>query len=56
MERQDGIDLIDKVVDINNLFIACKKVKANKGAPGVDEMTVDELFGHIAKYRTQLVY
>lgn len=55
MERQDGIDLIDKVVDINNLFNACKKVKANKGAPGVDEMTVDELFGHVAKYRTQLI-
>ncbi|MEZ7170769.1 hypothetical protein [Sporosarcina sp. OR05] len=55
MERQDGIDLIDKVVDINNLFNACKKVKANKGVPGVDEMTVDELFGHVAKYRTQLI-
>ncbi|OAK70208.1 DNA polymerase, partial [Lederbergia galactosidilytica] len=55
MEQRDGIDLIEKIVDINNLFNACKKVRANKGAPGVDEMTVDELLGHVAKYRTQLI-
>jgi RNA-directed DNA polymerase len=52
--RQDGIDLIDKVIDDNNLFKACEKVKANKGAPGIDEMTVDELFGHVSKYLNQL--
>ncbi len=31
--RQDGIDLIDRVIDNNNLFKACEKVKTNKGAP-----------------------
>jgi RNA-directed DNA polymerase len=55
MEQQGGISLIDKVVDINNLFNACKKVKANKGAPGVDGMTVEELFGHVSKYRDHLI-
>ncbi|ONK25095.1 group II intron reverse transcriptase/maturase [Bacillus sp. VT-16-64] len=55
MEQRGGISLIDKVVDINNLFNACKKVKANKGAPGVDGMTVEELFGHVAKYRDHLI-
>jgi RNA-directed DNA polymerase len=48
--RQDGIDLIGKVIDCNNLFRACEKVKANKGAPGIDGMTMDELFGHVNKY------
>jgi RNA-directed DNA polymerase len=48
--RQDGIDLIGKVIDSNNLFRACEKVKANKGAPGIDGMTVDELFCHVSKY------
>jgi RNA-directed DNA polymerase len=48
--RQDGIDLIDQVIDSNNLFSACEKVKANKGARGIDGMTVDELFGHVSKY------
>lgn len=52
--RQDGIDLIDKVIDDNNLFRACEKVKANKGAPGIDGMTVDELFGHVSKYLNHL--
>jgi RNA-directed DNA polymerase len=41
VRRQDGIDLIDKVIDDNNLFTACEKVKSNKGAPGIDGMTVD---------------
>lgn len=48
--RQDGIDLIDKVIDSNNLFRACEKVKANKGAPGIDGMTVDELHSHVSKF------
>lgn len=54
VRRQDGIDLIDKVIDDNNLFRACEKVKANKGAPGIDGMTVDELFGHVSKYLNHL--
>ena len=52
--RQDGTDLIDKIIDDDNLFSACKKVKANKGAPGIDGMTVDELFGHVQKYHKHL--
>ncbi|WP_412896195.1 group II intron reverse transcriptase/maturase [Bacillus sp. 1P02SD] len=52
--RQDGIDLIDKVIDSNNLFRACEKVKANKGAPGIDGMTVDELYSHVSKFLTPL--
>jgi len=52
--QQDGIGLIDKVIDSNNLFRACEKVKANKGAPGIDGMTVDELFGHVSKYLDHL--
>lgn len=52
--RQDGIALIDKIIDDDNLLRACKKVKANKGAPGIDGMTVDELFGHVKKYHKHL--
>lgn len=54
VERQDGIDLIDKVIESNNLFNACAKVKSNKGAPGIDGMTVDELYGHVSKYLNHL--
>ncbi|WNS76859.1 group II intron reverse transcriptase/maturase [Bacillus sp. DTU_2020_1000418_1_SI_GHA_SEK_038] len=52
--RQDGIDLIDKIIDDENLLRACEKVKANKGAPGIDGMKVDELFGHVQKYHKYL--
>ncbi|MFL8939103.1 group II intron reverse transcriptase/maturase [Rossellomorea oryzaecorticis] len=48
--QQEGIKLIDRVIDNNNLIRACEKVKANKGAPGIDGMTVEELFGHVSKY------
>ena len=41
-EEKDGADLLEKVLDRDNLNRAYKRVKANKGASGVDGMTVDE--------------
>lgn len=35
--------LLEKILDKNNMNLAYKKVKANKGSHGVDKMTVDEL-------------
>jgi len=43
MNRQNDISLIDQVVDRNNMERAIAKVRKNKGAPGVDGITVDEL-------------
>lgn len=50
MKEQDGINLIDKVITNNNLWKAYAKVKSNKGDPGVDGITVDQLKGHMVKY------
>ena len=33
-------DLFGKILDRDHLNRACKRVKANKGAPGVDGMTI----------------
>lgn len=50
MKEQDGINLIDKVINDDNLWNAYVKVKSNKGAPGIDGITVDQLKGHMVKY------
>ncbi|WP_461180866.1 group II intron reverse transcriptase/maturase [Virgibacillus kimchii] len=50
MEKQDGINLIEQVISDNNLREAYEKVFSNKGAPGVDGITVYQLKGHMTKY------
>lgn len=47
MNRQNDISLIDRVVDKYNMERAIEKVRKNKGALGVDGMTVDELEEHM---------
>ena len=42
IKEKDGANLLEKVLDRNNLNKAYKRVKANKGASGVDGMTIDE--------------
>ena len=50
MKEQDGISLIEQVIADDNLWRAYKKVRKNKGAPGVDGITVYQLKGHMEKY------
>lgn len=38
-------ELLEKILERNNLNRAYKRVKAKKGAPGVDGMTVNEMGG-----------
>jgi group II intron reverse transcriptase/maturase len=42
-ERLGTSDLMEKVCERRNLQAALKRVKKNKGSPGIDGMTVDEL-------------
>ncbi len=39
--------LMEEVVERENCKAALKQVKANKGGPGIDGMTVDELPGYL---------
>jgi len=48
-------NLMEEVIDRDNLNRAYKRVKANKGAPGVDGMTVDELGNWIAQHKEELI-
>lgn len=47
--------LMEEVVDQQNLNRAYRRVKANKGAPGVDGMTIYELRGWIAQHKQELI-
>ena len=40
-------NLLERILDRDNLNRAYKRVKANRGAPGVDGMTVDELLPYL---------
>ena len=39
-----SLDLMERIVDDGNMERAWKKVKANRGAPGPDGITLDEFF------------
>jgi RNA-directed DNA polymerase len=43
IERSGTSDLMEKVCERRNLQAALKRVRKNKGSPGIDGMTVDEL-------------
>lgn len=51
--------LMEEAVGSANVELALKQVRRNKGSPGIDGMTVDELPHYVAKYweslRTQLL-
>ena len=55
IDRKDGADLLEKVLDRGNLNRAYKRVKANKGASGVDGMTVDEALPWLKEHREELL-
>jgi RNA-directed DNA polymerase len=42
-ERSGASDLMERVVSRPNLQAALKRVRKNKGSPGIDGMTVEEL-------------
>jgi len=49
LERTEPIltELMEQVVERENLIRAWKRVRANKGSPGIDGMTVDDLTGYL---------
>jgi RNA-directed DNA polymerase len=47
--------LMEEVCQRDNWNRAYRRVKANKGAPGVEGMTIDELFSWIAAHKQELI-
>jgi RNA-directed DNA polymerase len=53
------VRLMEEILSRENLMMAYRRVKANKGAPGIDQMTVEQLWtfleGHWAAIREDLL-
>ena len=47
--------LIEKIVSDENIERAIKRVKKNKGAPGIDKMTVHELDEYFMEHKDEIV-
>ena len=47
--------MIDEILSWQNISMAIAAVKQNRGAAGVDEMTVDELEGYMKENYTRIV-
>ena len=48
-------DILGKILDKDNLNRAFKRVKANKGAPGIDRMTIDDTFRYLREHNQEIV-
>ena len=44
-----GPRLMEMTLERGNMFTAIKRVRGNKGAPGIDNMTVDQLPGYLRR-------
>jgi group II intron reverse transcriptase/maturase len=53
-ERSGASCLMEKVCERPNLLAALKRVRRNKGSPGIDGMTVDELSAHLREHWPRL--
>ena len=49
------MELIEEILSEENLQKAIRKVKKNKGAPGVDKMTVQEVEEWFNQYKEELI-
>ena len=50
-----SVTIQDQVLDRNNLNQAYLRVKRNKGAAGIDDMTVDDLLQYLRENKTELI-
>lgn len=49
------MEILEQILTKENLNKAYKKVKANKGAPGVDGVSVDDIYQQIVDNKNQIL-
>lgn len=50
-----AVNLMERICERANLNRAYKRVKANKGAPGIDGLTVEDLGAYLSRHKEQLI-
>ena len=55
VEQDNASDLMERILDRDNLNRAYQRVKSNKGAPGIDGMTVEEALPWLKEHREELL-
>jgi RNA-directed DNA polymerase len=45
-----NVRLMEMILERRNMFKALKQVRANKGAPGIDRMSVDQIGGYLQRH------
>ena len=53
--EQDSADLLERILSRGNLNRAYKRVRANKGAPGIDGMTIEDALPWLREHREELL-
>lgn len=48
------MSLINEIMNYQNILEATKRVKSNKGAPGIDKMLVDEIESYIKEHYEEI--
>ena len=54
-KEQGGADLLERILSRENLNRAYKRVRANKGAPGIDGTTVEDTLPWLREHREELL-
>ena len=54
-KEQDGAAVLERILSRDNLNNAYKRVRANKGAPGIDGMNVEEALPWLREHREELL-
>ena len=55
VKEQDGADLLERILARENLNRAYKRVKSNRGAPGIDGMSVEDALPWLREHREELL-
>lgn len=55
-KRGTSMELLEKILSKQNLNLAYKQAYKNKGASGVDGVTIDELFSYIKEHKEEILW